>query len=327
VLERLTADPSDPLFVHDGLDDGVSGISRILQHATVRITLPLPDDVTLKNDPAATHITFNRGTPTTLNTPALDDLLMYDLRDVSLQGQALGAIHGHAQNTREPTELELDLIAEFQQTKRFFSNGKLRRFAEGGSAPELPLGTTESEQRGRLFFVDAPFAPPSKVGVCALCHSGPMLNAANIFSTPVFGNPPGARIHNVLVSERNVLGNPTYTFELYDTLDPEPVEVTTPDLGFLMTDHDLLLAEGFIPPDMVLGPVFGIRRGFFASFFKTPTLWGVKDTAPYFHDNSAKNLDEMLEQYDFFFVNSQIAGAIQLTAQDKEDIKAFLQLL
>ena len=94
----------------------------------------------------------------------------------------------------------------------FFSNGTLRSFAAGGPAPELPAGTTESEKRGRLFFVDAPFEPPGKAGVCALCHSGPMLNEANVFSTAVFGNPPGIREFGIGVSERNVVDNPYRRF-------------------------------------------------------------------------------------------------------------------
>jgi len=323
-LARLTADANDSLFVHDGLDNGVTGISRITMHATVRITLPLPEGLSLKHDPDATHITVNRGTPTVMNTPALDPVLMYDTRDLTLQDQALGAIHGHGQSTIEPIENQLDLIAEFQQA-RFFSNGKLRRFAAGGPPPELPEGETEEEKRGRLFFVDAPFDPPSKAGTCALCHSGPMLNEANVFSTAVFGNPPGARFFAVGVSRRNVLGNPLHTFIMEDTLGP-PVEFTSPDPGIVLTDHDQLVAEGHMPPDFVLAQL-GLRRAFFAEGFKTPTLWGTKDTAPYFHDNSAKNFDELLEQYDFFFIDSEIAGRIELTPQDKEDIKAFLRLL
>ena len=94
----------------------------------------------------------------------------------------------------------------------------------------------------------------------------------------------------------------------------------------LITDYDKLLAEGRIVPDFVLA-FLGLRRAFFADLFKVPTLWGVEDTAPYFHDNSAKDLDELLEQYDFFFLNSPVQGAITLTPQDKEDIKAFLRLL
>jgi hypothetical protein len=327
VRARLADNRDDPLFVHDGLDDGIAGTSRIEQHATVRITLPLPSHLTLPGDPAETHVTFNRGTPTTQNTPALDPALMVDLRAADLKVQALGAIRDHAQNAIEPTDLELELIAEFQRSaSRFFSDGRLRTFASKGVPPELPAGTTPSEKRGRLFFVDAPFQPPSKVGVCALCHSGPMLNEANVFSTAVFGNPPGARAFTVGVSEANFIGNPTRTFLVHDGLG-NPVPVTTPDIGILMTDVSKSpIAAETIPPPFVLQQ-FGLRLAFFANVFKTPTLWGVKNTAPYFHDNSAKDFDDMLKQYDWFFLNFVIGNAITLTPQDKKDIKAFLNLL
>src|SRR4029079_16023414 len=112
--------------LRDGLDDGVSGTSRIEQHATIRITRPLPPNVRIAEDPSATSVVLLRGIPTTINTPALDPALMYDLRARTLSDQALGAIHDHAQNTLEPTEEQLALIADFQRTdKRFFSSDLL----------------------------------------------------------------------------------------------------------------------------------------------------------------------------------------------------------
>lgn len=68
-LARLAEDPSDALFLHDGLDDGVAGTSRITEHATVRIEIPLPPDVVLLDDPTRRSVILNRGTPTTMNTP------------------------------------------------------------------------------------------------------------------------------------------------------------------------------------------------------------------------------------------------------------------
>ena len=52
-VARLAEDPNDPLFLHDGLDDGVAGTSRITEHATVRIEIPLPPGVVLagRSDP------------------------------------------------------------------------------------------------------------------------------------------------------------------------------------------------------------------------------------------------------------------------------------
>ena len=209
---------NDPLFLHDGLDDGISGTSRISQHATIRIVRPLPPNIRIAEDPSATSVVLLRGIPTTINTPALDSALMYDLRARSLSDQALGAIHDHAQNTVEPTEEQLALIADFQRTdKQFFSSDELQDFASGGPAPVLPPGKTKSEKRGRLMFVEAEFTPGSTKGICALCHAGPMLNQTSPFN---FGAPPGARIANIGVSERNLLNLPEYTF---------PVQLTAQD--------------------------------------------------------------------------------------------------
>ena len=143
VQERLRKDPNDPLFLHDGLDDGVSGTSRIAEHATIRIERPLPPNIRIAEDPSATSVVLLRGIPGTINTPALDPALMYDLRAPTLEDQALGAIHDHAQNTVEPTEEQLALIAEFQRTdSRFFSSEALEDFASGGPPPVLPTGNT-----------------------------------------------------------------------------------------------------------------------------------------------------------------------------------------
>jgi hypothetical protein len=42
--------------------------------------IPLPANVELKNDPATRFVILTRGIPTTLNTPALDPVLMLDGR-------------------------------------------------------------------------------------------------------------------------------------------------------------------------------------------------------------------------------------------------------
>ena len=60
------------------------------------------------------------------------------------------------------------------------------------------------------------------------------------------------------------------------------------------------------------------------NLFKTPSLWGIRHTAPYFHDNSSRTLEEVAEQYTFMFKRE--AGII-LTPQDEADIVAFLKLL
>ena len=59
----VSEDPSDPLFLHDGLDDGVSGTSRIAEHATIRIVRPLPPNIRIAEDPSATSVVLLRGIP------------------------------------------------------------------------------------------------------------------------------------------------------------------------------------------------------------------------------------------------------------------------
>lgn len=313
VQELLTKDPSNPLFLHDGLDDGVSGTSRIAEHATIRVVRPLPPNVRIAEDPSATSVVLLRGIPGTVNTPALDPALMYDLRARTLSDQALGAIHDHAQNTVEPTEEELALIAEFQRTdKRFFSSDVLQEFASGGPAPVLPPGKTKSEQRGRLMFVETEFTPGSTNGICALCHAGPMLNQTSPFN---FGAPPGARIANIGVSERNLLNLPEYTFLIDDGFgDVQAVKM--PDPGIPLTHP----RPPGVPPPFVRHPAF------FAGMFKIPSLWGVRKTAPYFHDNSVKTLEELAAFYTDMFANNP-DFPVQLTAQDEADMVAYLKLL
>src|SRR5688572_7198891 len=328
VGERLLEDPSDPLFLHDGLDDFVSGTTRIAAHATILIERELPEGVVLLDDPAATSVVFARGVPSTVNTPALDPALMYDIRNPNLPDQASSAIDRHAQPTVPPTVEQLDAIADFQQTdQRFFSSAALKALAEGGPAPALPAGRTASEKRGREFFVDAPWDPPNKKGACAFCHSGPLLNTANQFTTAATGAPPGFRAFDILVSSRNLMNNPVHTFAVTDSCNTTFV-VRSPDPGIMMTGvYNIPMLAQLLPPkeSCILHPAF------FANMFKTPQLFGVSRTAPYFHDNSARTLEEVMEQYVFFFTSNigfPITDSnILLTEQDVADIIAFLRIL
>ena len=68
--------------------------------------------------------------------------------------------------------------------------------------------------------------------------------------------------------------------------------------------------------------------------FKISSLWGVAKTAPYFHDNSAKTLEDVVKHYAQFFqlvTDPDGAGpeqpALVLTEQEQADIVAYLRLL
>jgi cytochrome c peroxidase len=308
--DRLAADANDPLFVHDGSDDGAGhGTARMVANATIRMEIPLPANVRLADDPAARSVIVLRGIPTTLNTPALDPVLMLDGRQPTLQLQATGAIEQHAQGL-VPSAADLDRLKQFQLTDAFFSSPALRDFARGGSAPSLPIGRTASERRGRRFFEDLPAGPDGKDGLCSACHSGPLLNQTNRFLNDVGVNvPPGSRFQTVLVSELNKLGNPVRHF-IFTNPDGTETDVFSPDPGRALITG---VANDFGTFDSL-------------NAFKISILRGVRGTAPYFHDNSAKTLEEVMDHYALFF---QIVsgGFLVLTPQEKADIVAFMKLL
>jgi cytochrome c peroxidase len=311
--ERFAQDPDDPLFRADGSDDGNgSGVQRMLADATVLVRVPLADNVSLADDPTARSVVVRRGIPTTLNTPALDPVLMLDGRQPSLEEQARGAIGDHARGTRTPTAKELELIAVFERTRQFFSSRDLFTFAWTGHQPTLPKGRTAAERRGRVFFEDVPFTSPAqKAGVCAACHSGPMLNETNQF-LPVPPMRRGGRFQTVLVSELNEAGNPVHDF-VFRNADGTATHIVSPDPGRALITGK---STGFDNPNA----------------FKIPTLWGATETAPYFHDNSAKTLEDVVRHYAKFFaiVSTPPGGegpALVLSEQDQADIVAYMKLL
>lgn len=301
---RFTANPADPLFLADGSDDGQGhGATRMQKDATVLVRVPLPANVSLAHDPAARSVVLRRGIPSTLNTPALDDVLMLDGRQPDLLAQARGAIADHAQATREPRTQELAQIAAFQQTPGFFSSMTTLKYAYLGLKPELPQGRTESEQRGRRFFIDAPLQGDLKTGLCAGCHSGPMLNETNEF-IPAAPFRRGGRFQSVAVSEFNAAGNPVIDF-VFRNADGTTTTVSSTDPGRALITGNAQDAEAL-------------------NAFKIPSLWGVARTAPYFHDNSAGTLEDVARHYARFFA---FVSPIVLTPEDQADMVAYMKLL
>jgi len=62
------------------------------------------------------------------------------------------------------------------------------------------------------------------------------------------------------------------------------------------------------------------------ALLQIPILRGVRRTAPYFHDNSAKTLEEVMDHYEQFFLIVS-GGFLALTSQEKADMVAFMKLL
>lgn len=335
IQARFEQDPSDPLFRSIDSDDGVGeDYSRLLEHATVRVPIPLgvhePFGLSVRrcDAPADTVVWLNRGNPSVFNI-ALDQNLMVDGRDgASLPTQAGNAVNTHAQPGRQPTPEELDAIAAFQET--LFSSEAVRTFLETGAGLDLPEGTTPSEIRGRAFFEED--------RQCGVCHAGPLLNQTGA------GHPDGAG----LLFESAIVGrNPDNPNPKYDWcwVDPATDEIVVgPNDSRMVTelptsDPGAGLLPGFFGFPQEDGSVDEVPHAMLAAnigdWFKLPTLWGSPDTAPYFHDNSAKDLAAVLDHYNFMFstlpasfqIGCELGEPECLSPQDKQDIIAFMQLL
>jgi cytochrome c peroxidase len=286
VRARFAQDPNETLFRAKDSDDGTgSSYDRLLNWALFTVQIEphfnaLPCLNAPENPPATPSecivdpdmpVTLFRGTGNTINTAPLDEVLMLDGRFDNLEEQAVGAIHTHYDNTEEPDEKDLRRLAQFQHTRQFFSSDELYAFDNGGPAPVLPPGNTPQEILGKKFFEEN--------GLCGMCHSGPMLNTRSRFNP----SGPGGRFDQTQVNARNML------------VLPEPVPrrwwrlLTTQNKFVLRNYHDAghMLQTG--------------RLNHFGQF-RIPSLWNVKNTAPYFHNNSAADLDILLKHYQEFFL-------------------------
>jgi cytochrome c peroxidase len=60
--------------------------------------------------------------------------------------------------------------------------------------------------------------------------------------------------------------------------------------------------------------------------FRTPSLRDVSHTAPYMHDGSVATLDEAIDR-EVYYRSLQAGHPLQLTVEEREDLKAFLEAL
>ncbi len=289
------SDGADAIF--RSIDADVAGgatYHRLLTDATIRILIPLPANVSIQGSSSRTAELF-RGIPSTLNAPALDTVLMADGRAPNLQAQAAGAIAAHMEPGRTPTAQELDSIAAYEKTQ--FSDHQLEAYASGGPAPVLPPGNTASEKRGRVFFTDDAHVPVPR---CVHCHTGPMLDQTSPGLEALFGVPAGSKVFTAFVSQLGTGGGTPVTYEFRDASNTVTTVTSTDPGRALITGN---------PAD--------------ADMFKITTLWNAKNTAPYFHNNSAKNFDQMMDHYEKMFA----LFGLSLTARERADIIAYLKLL
>jgi cytochrome c peroxidase len=266
IEERFQKNPNDPLFRSIDADDFANDFTTVRTKGLFRVTLNLPSNVKLADDPAAKTVQVWRAVPTVFNVK-LTAAYTHDGRELSLDSQAKAAAFEHSRPTKTLPEVAFDLIALFQE--RQFSSPIVKSISnqiDAGQTPpaqgqdyDKPLNA--AEQRGFDVFM----------ANCSICHAG---NTRNQFDPNIFPSP----FITILISEFNKAQLPVRD---YDVTNPDNTvtRVTSPDPGRLL----------------VTGNAFE------ANFFDATQLRGVGKTAPYFHDNSAATLEDVVAHYNTIF--------------------------
>ncbi|WP_394839194.1 hypothetical protein LVJ94_20095 [Pendulispora rubella] len=269
----------DPLFRAIDADDFADDFTTLRTKGLVRVKVALPPNVRLTDDPAATEVDIFRAVPTIRNT-SFGQPYQFDGRIADLEAQALAALQSHAEIKRQPGDEILGRIARFERTQ--FSSFGVRIMDHELSAgnptppdPDPPL--TPLEQKGKELFKD----------FCAGCHSGPtqtvfrekrLVPPYDGSNLPTFTNvgvsapePPGFDLpqNNGLPIRRYTITLPDGSQQVRETDDPGRILIT--------------------------GKIEDFDR------FDIPPLYGVAKTAPYFHNNNAATLEDVMIHYQRLF--------------------------
>jgi hypothetical protein len=307
---RWNPNADDPLFRPIDADDfrtngeNATDYSNLRQNGLIRITFPLPPTIRLidpsTNLPSTeTFVDVWRMVPT-VNDVALTGAdtvnpwprgpspfggYQLDARVATLQDQALGALTNHAQIQNAPSSRFLDDLSAFQQV--LFTNPRVAALADAVRAGITPLPDADPpldalEQQGKVVFGRA----------CTQCHGGPGQSTTQA---------PVVRFHDI------------------STQCPRPVDTVTParfafapcpaSLARNARTYEIRLINGTIArrtssdPGRALltGVVGGVPASDDWNKLDIPGLRGISRTAPFFHNNSADTLEEVVDHYVEFF--------------------------
>jgi cytochrome c peroxidase len=317
-LRRFFPKADDPLFRPVDADDfpvngeNAKDFSNLIENGLIRVTMPLPPNVKLM-DPVTGQaseessvdlwravmpvrdvaITGPDGVlpiwPPVARAPigGLDPNgpnrqggYQHDARFATLQEQARGALFAHAQVKVEPPGGMLDDLAAFQQT--LFSSHGVRKLADAilsgaTTFPDPDPGLNPVEQQGKQVFLRA----------CAQCHGGTLHPSTSTPDATLVR--PIVRYHNIQSAcPRPVTDGFTPCPDRLNR-NARTYQITLasgPTMTFTTDDPGRLLLTGQIADLGVLD---------------STNLHGISKTAPYFHNNSAATLDEVLDHYVAFF--------------------------
>lgn len=300
----------DPLFRPIDADDFrtngeyASDYSNLRQNALIRIPFRLPPNIKLV-DPATNLVSDETEVDVWRKVPRVTDVKLtgadgvnpwprgpnnmggyqLDGRFPTLQDQGLGALLVHAQIENFPQPQLLDDLSAFQNV--LFSNKRVRALSAAIDAGVTPLPNADPplnklEQAGKVVFNRA----------CAQCHGGPGQSTAQA---------PNIRFHTIA------------------TQCPRPVDTVSPArfnfapcperLERNARTYEVTMINGVTVRRTTTDPGRALLTGFVGGppplddwgKLDMPGLRGLRFLAPYFHNNSANTLEEVVDHYTEFF--------------------------
>lgn len=307
----------DPLFLPLDADDfrihgeKASDFSNLLENGLIRVTLTLPPNMRLV-DPLTNAVSTETTADVWRMVPSVNDVRLtgadgadpawprgpnvtggyqLDGRKANLQEQALGAFESHAQITKVPSARLLDDLAAFQNV--LFSSPRARALADAVRAGVTPLPDgdpplSKLAQQGKVVFTRA----------CAQCHGGPGQSTTQA--------PLTLRFHDI------------------SSQCPRPVDTAVPARYTFMPcpprlarnarTYEITLANGTIVRRTSSDPGRALLTGFVGGAppaddwnkLDLNGLRGIARTAPYFHNNSADTLEQVVEHYIAFYKRVQV---------------------
>ena len=313
---RLTdPDADDPLFRPIDADDfrtngeNASDYSNLRENGLIRIRFDLPSNIKLV-DPVTNAATDEPFVDVWRMVPTVNDVKLtgpsgsnpwfrapnatggyqLDARLATLQEQADGALITHAQASILPSQRLLDDLAAFQRS--LFTNPRVRALSDAISAGETDLPDPDPpldalEQQGKAVFERA----------CAQCHGGPAQSNSSL---------PVIRFHDI-------------SSQCPRPIDTRPITIVTPErfafapcpprLERNARTYEITLPSGAKMRRTSSDPGRALLTGFVGgpppqddwNKFDMPALRGISRTAPYFHNNSAATLEDVVDHYIEFF--------------------------
>jgi cytochrome c peroxidase len=315
---RGNPNADDPLFrpidANDFRTNGANAhdFSNLRQNGLIRIPFTLPAKIRLI-DPATdapsgeTDVDVWRAVPTVNDVKLTGDDgenpwprlpnqtggYQLDARFADLQEQALAALRTHAEIRNTPPQGLLDDLASFQRV--LFTNNRVRALSEAIDSNTSPLPDPDPplndlETLGKAVFERA----------CSVCHGGPRQS-----TTPF----PIVRYHDILTQcPRPVDQAPVARFAFKPcptrlaknarTYEIE-LSIPTPIPGGIVLPVGTKVRRTSSDPGRAFqtGIVGGPPPFDDWNKFDVPGLRGISNTAPYFHNNSADTLEEVVDHY------------------------------